>query len=99
MSSRLPTDEALEKEDVTENCFLNQQKRENDRRNIFMTKSPRMNVPDVGIKLGAACMPSGHASDRATAPSNVSMICQQLKSVYHSYLHGQIRIKTKCDIV
>ena len=32
-----------------------------------MTKSPQ-NVPDVGIELGAACMPSGHASDRATAP-------------------------------
>ena len=32
-----------------------------------MTKSPRKNVPDVGIELGAACMPSGHASDRATA--------------------------------
>ena len=33
-----------------------------------MTKSQRKNVPDVGIKLGATCMPSGHASDRATAP-------------------------------
>ena len=33
-----------------------------------MTKSPRKNVPDVGIELGAACMPSEHASDRATAP-------------------------------
>ena len=33
-----------------------------------MTKSPRKNVPGVGIELGAACMPSGNASDRATAP-------------------------------
>ena len=33
-----------------------------------MTKSPRKNVPDVGIELGATCMPSEHASDRATAP-------------------------------
>ena len=33
-----------------------------------MTKSPRKNVPDVGIKLGAACMPSELASNRATAP-------------------------------
>ena len=33
-----------------------------------MTKSPPKNVPDVGIELGAACMPSGHASDRATTP-------------------------------
>ena len=47
--------------------FWNQRKRENGRRNVFMTKSPRKNVPDVGIELGAACMPSGHASDRATA--------------------------------
>ena len=45
----------------------NQQKRENGHRNFFMTKSPRKNVPDVGIELGATCMPSGHASDRATA--------------------------------
>ena len=49
--------------------FLNQRKRENGRRNVFMTKSPRKNVPDVGIELGAACMPSELASDRATAPS------------------------------
>ena len=33
-----------------------------------MTKSPRKNVPDVGIELGAACMPSELTSDRATAP-------------------------------
>ena len=33
-----------------------------------MTKSPRKNVPDVGIELGAAYMPSELASDRATAP-------------------------------
>ena len=33
-----------------------------------MTKSPRKNVPDVGIELRAACMPSELASDRATAP-------------------------------
>ena len=37
-----------------------------------MTKSPRNNVPDVGIELGAACMPSGHASDRATAPGAIT---------------------------
>ena len=35
---------------------------------FFMTKSPWKDVPDVGIELGAACMPSGHASDRATIP-------------------------------
>ena len=37
-----------------------------------MTKSPRKNVPDVGIELGAACMPSELASDRATAPGYIS---------------------------
>ena len=35
-----------------------------------MTKSPRKNVPDVGIELGAACMPSEHASD--TAPGLIT---------------------------
>ena len=48
--------------------ILNQRKRENGRRNVFMTKSPRKNVPDVGIALEAACMPREHASDRATVP-------------------------------
>ena len=38
-------------------------------RNVFTTKSPWKNVTDVGIELGAACMPSEHASDRATMPS------------------------------
>ena len=27
-----------------------------------------MNVPDIRIELGAACMPSGQAFDRATVP-------------------------------
>ena len=36
--------------------------------NVFMTKSPRKNVPDVGIELGVACIPSELASDPATAP-------------------------------
>ena len=48
--------------------FLNQWKRENGRRNVFMTKSPRKNVPDMRIELGVACMPSELASYRATAP-------------------------------
>ena len=61
--------------------FLNQRKRENCHRNFFMTKSPRKNVPDVGIELGAACMPSGHASDRATAPGSC-MGCKTRVSVW-----------------
>ena len=28
------------------------------------------NVPDMGIDLGADCMPGGHACDRATAPGS-----------------------------
>ena len=59
--------------------FLNQWKRENGRRNFFMTKSPRKNVSDVGVELGAACMPSGHASDRDTAPGR---LCDK----YHSFM-------------
>ena len=35
-----------------------------------MTKSPRKNVPDAGIEVGAACMPSEYASDQDTAPVN-----------------------------
>ena len=49
-----------------QSLFLNQRKRENGRRNVFMTMSPRKNVLDVGIELGAACMQNGLASDRAT---------------------------------
>ena len=48
--------------------FENRRKRENGCKNFFMTKSPLKNVTDVGIELEAACMPSGHASDRAAAP-------------------------------
>ena len=39
-------------------------------KNVFMTKSPRKNVPDVEIELGATFMPSGHAFDRATVPGS-----------------------------
>ena len=49
--------------------FLNQGKRKNGHRNIFMKKSFRKNVPDVGVDLGSACIPSGLATDRATMPS------------------------------
>ena len=62
--------------------FLNQWKRENGCRNFFMTKSPRKNVPDVGIKLGAVCMPSGHAFDRATAPHFVFQVSAWKKIRY-----------------
>ena len=47
---------------------------ENGHRNVFMTRSSRKNVPDVGIEPGAACMPSEHASDRATAPGRVCLV-------------------------
>ena len=51
-----------------------------------MTKSPRKNVPDVGIELGAACMPSEHASDRSTAPG--------IKNVEKGYLDTNVRVKS-----
>ena len=35
---------------------------------MFSWQAQRKNVPDVGIELGAACMASELASDRATAP-------------------------------
>ena len=35
---------------------------------MFSWPSLHERIPDVGIELGAACMPSGHATDRATAP-------------------------------
>ena len=47
-----------------------------------MTKSPR-NVPDVGIELGAACLPSRLTSDRVTAPGP----CICLKKIFVSYIH------------
>ena len=48
--------------------FLNQQKRMNGHRNIFMTKSSQKNVPDVGVDLEFACIPINLAADRATVP-------------------------------
>ena len=51
-----------------------------------MTKSPRKNEPDVGIELGAACMQSGYATDRATARGWVGrypwLILDSLPRVY-----------------
>ena len=45
---------------------------ENSRRDFFMTKSPWKNVPDVGIELGAAWMPSRHTSAwHASGPSSI----------------------------
>ena len=66
--------------------FLNQRKRENGRRNAFMTKSPRKTVPDVGIELGAACMPSELASDRAAAPGTMRMEKWSLRAHKHYYV-------------
>ena len=39
-----------------------------------MTKSLRKNVQEMGIELGAACMPRGHASDQATTPGRAAQI-------------------------
>ena len=37
---------------------------------VFISSLREKHVPDVGIELGAACMPSELASDRATAPGS-----------------------------
>ena len=68
-----------------------------------MTKSPRKNVPDVGIELGAGCMPSGHASDRATAPGIADLevkllFSEAIKSIQSlvlntgSYVNGCVKM-------
>ena len=49
-----------------------------------MTKSPRKNVPDVGIELRAAWMPSERASDRATAPGNWEMCPKDVDGIANS---------------
>ena len=54
---------------LTDKCsFLNQQKRKNGRRNIFMTKSSRKDVPGASIYRNASWFPSDIATDRAIAP-------------------------------
>ena len=63
----VPVLSALSYASIWQLLFLIQRKRENGRRIFSMTKFPQKNVPDVGIELGAACIPSEHASDRATA--------------------------------
>ena len=52
-----------------------------------MTRSPRKNVPDVGIELGAACMPSELASDQATAPDVNSGRSRTKEKVGMSHIH------------
>ena len=46
---------------------LNQRKRKNGCRNIFITKYSRKNAPNAGINLCTACIPSSIATDRATS--------------------------------
>ena len=46
--------------------FLNQRKRKNGRRNNFMTKSSRKDVPDARIDRDASWFPSDMTTDRAT---------------------------------
>ena len=77
---------------------LNQWKRENGRRNVFMTKSPWKSVPDVGIELGAACMPSGLASDRATAPGpfgTYKASCTHLVECIYQLLYNRLQLFLK----
>ena len=65
-----------------------------------MTKSPRKNVPDVGIELGAACMPSEFASDRATAPGsdgtavhvNLILNAKECKQLAFAHMLNEYRV-------
>ena len=49
---------------------------------FFMIKSQRKNVPDIGIELGAAYMPSGHTSDQATVPG-LNFMWKDLPAKFH----------------
>ena len=49
--------------------FLNQWKGKNGRRNIFMAKSSRKNVPDVGVEVSLQhVIVDSLATNRASAP-------------------------------
>ena len=56
--------------------FLNQHKRKNGFSNIFMTKSSSKNVPDVGVNLSVACIPSGLATLPTKLPRQVKALHQ-----------------------
>ena len=62
-----------------------------------MTKSPRKNVPNVGIELGAACIPSEFASDRATAPGQykytIDNKTSQIRGQYHRLIYNNNKKK------
>ena len=57
---------------------------------FFMTKPPRKNVPDIGIELGAACMRSGHASDRAGAPGIFTKRKRTNIATENQFLHFEL---------
>ena len=43
---------------------------------------------DVGIELGAACMPSEHASDQATAPGGGMNYFSYIITVHEQFQYG-----------
>ena len=47
-------------------------------------------MPDVGIEFGAACMRSGHASDRATAPGISSKRKRTNIATENQFLHFEL---------
>ena len=66
-----------------------------------MTKSPRKNVPDVGIELGATCTPSEHASDRATAPDLccvVAHIYTHIEREQHPGANPEVVLRDSADL-
>ena len=52
--------------------FLNQQKRKNGRRNVFMTKSSQKNVLDTRIDRSASSIPSDITTDLTIGPSYIT---------------------------
>ena len=63
-----------------------------------MTKSSRKIVPDAGIELGAACMRSGHASDRATASGTSTKRKRTNVATENQFLHFELHA-FYCDVL
>ena len=55
-------------------ALLESAEEENGRRNNFMAKSSRKDVPDARIDRGASWFPSDIATDRTIAPAKKSLI-------------------------
>ena len=56
--------------------FLNQRKRENGRKNYFLTNLHERMLPDVRIEPATICIPGRRACDRAIAPGSIVQVQQ-----------------------